>query len=157
MKAKNALIHDTFTLERRYPSAPAKVYRYFSEPEYRKRWFGAPEDWSQHSHSLDFRVGGQELEQGAPPGGPLITYDGRILDILPSKRIINSYVLAAAGERFSVSLTTVEFLPVGTGTLLRLTEHGAYFDGKPDGPQMRVHGIGKQLDLLGRVLQKDQD
>ena len=51
MKAKHALIHDTFTLERRYLSAPAKVYR----------------------------------------------------------------------------------------------------------PQMRVHGIGEQLDLLGRVLQKDQD
>ena len=44
MKAKHSLIHDTFTLERRYPSAPAKVYRYFSEPEYRKRWFGATEE-----------------------------------------------------------------------------------------------------------------
>jgi uncharacterized protein YndB with AHSA1/START domain len=157
MKAKHSLIHDTFTLERRYPSAPAKVYRYFSESEYRKRWFGSTEDWSQRSHSLDFRVGGQELEQGAPPDGPLITYDSRILDIVPGERIINSYVLAAAGERFSVSLSTVEFLPDGTGTLLRLTEHGAYFDGNPKGPQMRVHGIGKQLDLLGRVLQRDQD
>ena len=40
MKANHALIHDTFTLERRYPSAPTKVYRYFSEPEHRKRWSG---------------------------------------------------------------------------------------------------------------------
>ena len=99
----------------------------------------------------------QALEQGAPPGGPLITYDSRILDIVPGERIINSYVLAAAGERFSVSLSTVEFLPVRTGTLMRVTEHGARFDGNPEGPQMRVHGIGEQLDLLGRVLQKDQD
>jgi hypothetical protein len=76
---------------------------------------------------------------------------------VPGERIINSYVLAAAGERFSVSLSTVEFLPAGTGTLMRVTEHGAYFDGNPEGPQMRVHGIGEQLDLLGRVLQKDQD
>ena len=59
MKAKPALIHETFTLERRYPSAPAKVYRYFSEAEYRKRWFGSTEDWSQRSHSLDFHVGAQ--------------------------------------------------------------------------------------------------
>ena len=36
---------------------------------------------------------------------------------------------------------------------MRVTEHGAYFDGNPEGPKMRVHGIGKQLDLLGRVLQ----
>jgi uncharacterized protein YndB with AHSA1/START domain len=70
MKAKHALIHDTFTLERRYPSAPAKVYRHFSEPEYRKRWFGSTEDWSHPSHSLDFRAGGQELEQGAPGRPP---------------------------------------------------------------------------------------
>jgi uncharacterized protein YndB with AHSA1/START domain len=124
---------------------------------YRKRWFGATEDWSRRSHSLDFRVGGQELEQGAPPGGPLMTYESRILDIVPNERIINSYVLAAAGERFSVSLTTVEFVPDGKGTLLRLTEHGAYFDGNPEGPQMRVHGIGKQLDRLGQVLHKDHD
>ena len=92
----------------------------------------------------------------APPGGALITYDGRIVDIVPGERIINSYVLAAAGERFSVSLSTVEVLPDGTGTLLRVTEHGAYFDGNPDGPKMRVHGIGEQRELLGRVLQEDQ-
>ena len=40
---------------------------------------------------------------------------------------------------------------------MRVTEHGAYFDGNPEAPQMRVHGIGEQLDLLGQVLQKDQD
>jgi uncharacterized protein YndB with AHSA1/START domain len=157
MKANPTVVHDTFTLERRYPSAPAKVYRYFSETTYRKRWFGATADWSQRSHSLDFRVGGREREQGAPPGGPLITYDSHILDLLPGERIINSYVLAAAGERFSVSLCTVELRPDGTGTLLRLTEHGAYFDGNPEAPRLRVHGIGKQLDLLGRVLQENPD
>jgi uncharacterized protein YndB with AHSA1/START domain len=58
MKTKHALIHDTFTLERRYTSSPAKVYRYFSEAQYRKCWFGSTEDWSQRSHSLDFRVRG---------------------------------------------------------------------------------------------------
>ncbi len=52
---------------------------------------------------------------------------------MPGERIINSYVLYAAGERFSVSLSTVEFLPDGTGTLMRVTEHGAYFDGYPEG------------------------
>jgi uncharacterized protein YndB with AHSA1/START domain len=103
MKAKHALIHDTFTLERRYPSAPAKVYRHFSEPEYRKRWFGSTEDWSHRSHSLDFRVGGQELEQGAP-GRPPITFDSRILDIVLGERIINSYVVAAAGEHPGVTI-----------------------------------------------------
>jgi hypothetical protein len=38
---------------------------------------------------------------------------------------------------------------------MRVTEHGAYFDGYPEGLKMRVHGIGEQLELLGRVLQTD--
>jgi hypothetical protein len=36
--------------------------RILTEAEYRKRRFDSTEDWSQRSHSLDFRVGGQELE-----------------------------------------------------------------------------------------------
>jgi uncharacterized protein YndB with AHSA1/START domain len=99
MKARHAVIHDTFTLERRYPSAPAKVYRYFSETEYRKRWFGSTEDWSQRS-------------QAAPSSRTKATYG---------------------------------------------TEHGAYFDGNPESPRTRVHGIAEQLDLLGRVLHQDQN
>jgi hypothetical protein len=61
---------------------------------------------------------------------------------------INSYVLSAAGELFSFSLSTAEFLPDGTGTLMRVTEHGAYFDGNPEGPKIRVHGIGTRGFLL---------
>lgn len=34
---------------------------------------------------------------------------------------------------------------------------GAGTDGNPEGPKMRVHGIGEQLELLGRVLQKDRN
>ncbi len=55
-----------------------------------------------------------------------------------------------AGERFSVSLSTVEFLLDGTGTMMRVTEHGAYLDGNPEGPNMRAQDIGEQLELLGR-------
>jgi hypothetical protein len=28
---------------------------------------------------------------------------------------------------------------------------------RSEGPQMRIHGIGEQLDLLGRVMEKDKD
>jgi hypothetical protein len=34
---------------------------------------------------------------------------------------------------------------------MRLTKHGAYFEGNPEGPTTRVHGIGEQMDLLGRM------
>jgi hypothetical protein len=65
--------------------------------------------------------------------------------------------MTGPNRREDFSLSTVEFLSDGTGTIMRVTEHGAYFDGNPEGPPMRVHGIGEQLDLQGRVLQKDQD
>src|ERR1700676_337754 len=127
MKAKHSLIHDTFTLERRYPSAPGKVYRYFSEPQYRKRWFGATEDWSQRSHSLDFRVGGQELEQGAPPGGAFVTYEGRFLDIVPGELFCTDLALydtfnAVYRDYFPHGFPARAFL--GASTLLR----GAHYE-----------------------------
>jgi hypothetical protein len=99
------------------------------------------------------------LRAGVPQA--LVRFHRRLEPTFPQPRLPRGRPGAgarrAAGERFSVSLSTVEFLPDGTGTLMRVTEHGAYFDGNPEGPQMRVHGIGEQLDLLGRVLQKDQD
>ena len=50
-----------------------------------------------------------------------------------------------------LSLATFEFRPDGTGTLLVMTEHGAFFDGIDD-PALRSQGTGGLLDALGRVL-----
>ncbi len=51
------------------------------------------------------------------------------------------------GVPISVSLATIEFKPAGTGTLLVITEQGAFLDGYEDGGS-REHGTGM---LLGRL------
>jgi hypothetical protein len=48
----------------------------------------------------------------------------------------------------------MELSAEGEGTLLTLTEHGAFFDGL-DSPTQREQGTGSLLDALARVLQGD--
>jgi uncharacterized protein YndB with AHSA1/START domain len=142
--------HDTFVLERGYPVPPARVFSAWADPAQKVQWFSGSEDVSSTDYELDFRVGGREFTR-AYVGASVFTYEARIEDIAPGERIVYSYFMTLDGRRISVSLTTVEFRPDGTGTALVLTEHGAYLDGL-DQPELRRHGIGEQLAALGTVL-----
>jgi hypothetical protein len=57
------------------------------------------------------------------------------------------------GKRVSSSQVTVELLANGSGTLLRHTEQGAFFDGA-EPPGGREQGTGGLLDLLGKLLEE---
>lgn len=57
-----SIIHATFNIDR--------VFEAFSDYDAKKLWFGGPPEWDQGEHTLDFRVGGWEVEEGGPPGGP---------------------------------------------------------------------------------------
>jgi uncharacterized protein YndB with AHSA1/START domain len=92
------------------------------------------------------RAGGRE-------GGPVHAYTAIYWDIVENERIVYTYEMALDGTRISVSLTTVELRPDGSGTQLRLTEHGAYLDGHAPVAE-RAEGIGSLLDALGDLLGK---
>jgi uncharacterized protein YndB with AHSA1/START domain len=145
--------HDTFTLEREYPVAPGRVFGAFSDLATKQRWFAGEDGWvATGEHTLDFRVGGREHESSGPPEGPAHSFDAVYHDIVEDERIIYSYTLSLDDRPISVSLTTIEIVPHGGGSGLRLTEHGAYFEDVEDMPVMRRHGTGELLDALGRVL-----
>lgn len=145
-------VHDTFTLEREYPAPPAAVFAAFADLDTKKRWFVLPEGWVvDRPHTLDFRVGGAEHESSGPPGSPPHTFDAVYHDIVEDRRIVYSYRMTLGGQPISVSLTTVELAPGGAGTRLRLTEHGAYFEGV-EAPAVRRQGVGKQLDALASAI-----
>jgi uncharacterized protein YndB with AHSA1/START domain len=57
----------------------------------KERWFATPPDWSDTDHSLDFRVGGVETNQGRPPGGQLHRFEARYQDIVDNERIVYAY------------------------------------------------------------------
>jgi len=146
--------HATFTLERFYPVPVARVFAAWADPAAKARWF-APEPGA--GHRLDFRAGGREVAHGGPEGGPVMTFETVYQDIVPDERIVYTSVLSDGDGLMTVSLTTVELQ--GThqdgrdGTLLRLTEQGAFLDGREE-PRWREQGTADQLDALGRELSR---
>jgi uncharacterized protein YndB with AHSA1/START domain len=148
----HTVTHSTFVLQRTYPQAPARVFRAFSDPALKAKWFGASDDkWTEIKKSADFRLGGKEISNGTFKDGPKIEFEATYWDIIPDERIIYSYWMLMNGKRISVSLATIEFKPHGSGTRLKLTEQGAYLDGFDD-PSVREKGTNDLLDALGRAL-----
>ncbi len=141
--SKHFVTHDTFMIERTYAASPAHVFTAWSDQEAKSRWFSKADEF-------DFRVGGHERSQGGPTGGPVFTFDATYQEIIPEQRIVYTYSLDMNDTRISVSVTTVEFKPSGSGTQLIFTEQCAYFDGH-DTPEQRMHGTEIMLDKLGDV------
>jgi len=136
--------HATFVVERTYAASLEKVYGAWSDPAAKAKWFSKAE-------IFEFRVGGREYSSGGPPEGPVFTYDACYQEIVSEQRIVYTYTLDAGDTRLSVSITTIEFLPVDGGTKLVFTEQGAFFDGH-DTPEIREHGTKEILDALGKSL-----
>jgi uncharacterized protein YndB with AHSA1/START domain len=144
-----SVIHSTFTLERTYPAAVARVFAAWSDPATKKRWFSPDGE-----HSLDFQVGRQEIAGGEHNGAQL-TFTTTYAEIQPNERIVYNSTMVSDGEVVTVSLTSVEFLAAGEDTRLVLTEHGAYLDGF-EKPEWREEGTDSQLDALRNELAATQ-
>lgn len=145
--------HSTFVIERTYAASPAKVFRAFSDPELKKKWFGGPPGWTKGVATFDFREGGSETDKGGgPPDGVTHDFDCRYYDIVQDQRIVYAYDMMLGANRISVSLTTVELHAEGGGTLLKLTEQGVYLDGYDDAGQ-REEGTRWLLGELAKVVE----
>jgi uncharacterized protein YndB with AHSA1/START domain len=142
--------HDTFVIERTYPASPARVFAAWSRLEAKSRWFGCHEDWQVLEHTLDFRPGGREVWRGGPRGGVVHANHTLYYDIVPDERIVYSYEMHLGETRISVSLTTVELRPAGTGTCLVFTEQDVFLDEYQDAGS-REEGTRVALDALARA------
>ncbi|MHA6531659.1 SRPBCC family protein [Paenibacillus sp. BAC0078] len=136
--------HATFVVERTYSAPPARVYNAWADPAAKAKWFSKAD-------IFDFRVGGREYSSGGPPEGPVFTFEACYQEIIPEQRIVYTYSLDSGDTRISVSITTVELIPVEGGTKLIFTEQGAFFDGH-DTPEVREHGTNEMLSALGKTL-----
>ncbi|HKH94173.1 MAG TPA: SRPBCC family protein [Gemmatimonadaceae bacterium] len=146
--------HDTFVIERRLASPPARVFAAFADQRKKARWFGCVEGWEVAEHTIDFRVGGREVWRGGPPGDTPHRNDTYYHDIIPDERIVWSYAMQLGGRRISVSLATLELSPDGTGTRMRFIEQGVYLNGL-DGIAERERGAKDLLDNLERALREE--
>src|SRR5690348_16069272 len=108
----HSVAHSTFSLERTYRAAPARVFAAWAEPAAKAQWFAGP----SAEHRLDFRVGGREVARGANGDGDVLTFESTYHDIVPSARIVYSSTLSVRDRVATVSVTTVEISPAGDGT-----------------------------------------
>jgi uncharacterized protein YndB with AHSA1/START domain len=136
--------HATYRIERIYQARPERVFSAWSEQSAKARWFSPAEEF-------DFRVGGREFSQGGPAGGPVFTFNAYYQEIVPNERLVYSYTMDQGEIRLSVSIATIELVPVGEDTKLVFTEQGTFFDGH-DTPKQREQGTNELLDLLGKSL-----
>lgn len=148
--------HASFTIDRVYDATPSRVFEAFADPKVKSQWFAGPEEFDSGGWSLDFRIGGREVNRGGPPGGPVFTYEAVYQDIVPDERIVTTYEMYVGEARMSVSVATFEFVPEGDGTRLLLTEQGVFLDGL-DTSEQREEGTGVLLDALGAMLSKSSD
>ena len=153
-------VHSTFTIERSYPAAPARVFAAFADPATKRRWFFDGKGSSSESYSAEFRIGGVEKSRftfargppGAPPPGTQMGNDTVYLDIVANTRIVFAYTMLVGDRRHSVSLATVELSAAGNGgTRLLFTEQAAFFD-PSDGAHLREAGWRELLSRLEKAL-----
>jgi uncharacterized protein YndB with AHSA1/START domain len=149
-------IHDTFVIERSYPTTPERVFAAFADPAKKRRWFADGHQHVVEQFEMDFRVGGLEsaryrMNESTPFPGAILTNKGSYQDIVPNRRIVVAHTMAFGEKPFSASLVTFELVPTEKGTDLILTHQAAFFEGA-DGPKMRQDGWRKLLEKLAKEL-----
>lgn len=88
------------------------------------------------------------------PGVGTFTYDGIYYDIVENERIIYAYSFSFGQGNAGTTLTTIELADAESGgTLLKITEQGAYLDGF-DGPKFWASGTTSLLDRLNQHLEQ---
>lgn len=139
-------VHSTFSIEHRYPYAPAAVFAAFSDPAKKRRWYAEGEAHELEQYAMDFRIGGEEhlryrFRPGHPIEGQVISNQARIQDIVPDQRIVTAQTMTLQDKRLFSALITLEFLPDGEGTTLICTNQGAFYEAAgPDFPKMIEQG-----------------
>jgi uncharacterized protein YndB with AHSA1/START domain len=146
-----SVVHAIFSLERVYDASPALVFRALSDPAAKARWFEGGGGWAVIERVMDVRPGGRERAKGRWPNGLVTTFDAVYFDVVPNRRLVYCYEMHLDARKISVSLATLELIPAGAGTRLKLTEQGAFLDGYDDAGA-REHGTGLLLDRLGASL-----
>ena len=58
-----SVTHASFTIERHFRQAPARVFAAFATEKGKQAWFHGPDEWARDVHKLDFRVGGIETRE----------------------------------------------------------------------------------------------
>jgi uncharacterized protein YndB with AHSA1/START domain len=148
---KRTVTCSTFTIERTLAALPNQVFAAFADVNLKTRMLASSDDQevgesSAHAE-FDFRVGGRERFEFVEEDGRKMKYDAQFYDIVPNQRIVYSYEMYADEARISVSVASIELLPIATSTTLIWTEQGAFLDGL-DTSDLREGGTSWMIDNM---------
>jgi uncharacterized protein YndB with AHSA1/START domain len=140
--------HGSFVIERYYNYDTAALYRAWTVPEAKARWFNGPADkWTEVLREMDVRVGGRERAIGKFADGSESRFEALYFDIVPERRLVYTYDMYWQGKKISVSLASVEFVTHSRGSKLVVTEQHAFLDGYEDSGN-RERGTQGLMDNL---------
>jgi uncharacterized protein YndB with AHSA1/START domain len=148
-------------IERLYPASPARLWEMWTTAEGIESWWG-PDGFEVEVHELDVTPGGklsysmktvgpEQVEYLTQAGMPLITTLGVIFtDVVPHRRLAYTSLadFIPDTEPYEVG-TTVELVPVPTGTKLILTIDAMHDD---HWTNLAVMGWESELDRLRTAL-----
>jgi len=138
----------SLALSRRYPVAPEKVWRAWTDPEAVKRWWGPGPGEPVSAAELDVRVGGRFRIVFGGADGSAHTCAGVYKEVVPNRKLVFTWTWPnSTPER--ESLVTIVFRAVEGGTELAFT-HEQLFDEKVRDDHKR--GWTSLLDKLAEFL-----
>jgi uncharacterized protein YndB with AHSA1/START domain len=147
----SSIEHSTFVIERELPASPQYAFRFWSDPDLKRKWSDCHANWTVLEDVFDFRVGGVEAKHWRSPEGHEQTFRAHYLEIVPGRRIIYAFDMSFKGEKLSASLATIELFPAGKHTHMKFTEQVAFLGGS-DPRQQRIAGTETGFDRLVEVI-----
>jgi uncharacterized protein YndB with AHSA1/START domain len=112
-------------LTRRYPVAPEKVWRAWTEPQALSAWFGPGEANSVTRAEIDVRTGGRYTIGFKTQDGEQHQVSGVYQEVVANRKLCFTWAWQSTPER--VSLVTIELRPTAQGCELDF-RHDRFFD-----------------------------
>src|SRR5258708_4948663 len=121
--------HATVVVERTLEVPVSRVYAAIASAEERARW-SAPTDTAVFVYDeANFSVGGRDVARCGAKEDPRYRVEARYADIVAERRVVWTETIQEADRLLAVNVTTLELLPHGERTRLRVTVQVASFVG----------------------------
>ncbi|MGF1610927.1 MAG: SRPBCC family protein [Kiloniellales bacterium] len=125
----NSTSHGTVVVERTIDAPVARVYAAFADPKARASW-GTPSDTVIFIYDeTDFRVGGRDVARCGDREDPRYRVEARYIDIVDKRRVVWTEIIHELHERLAANITTLELVPEGQRTRLKVTVQVTSFVG----------------------------
>lgn len=115
-------------LSHRFEAPPADVFDAWTNPAVLRRWWAAEPTWSTPLAEVDAREGGRYRLSMRTDTGEVHTVHGEFSEVRPPERLVYTWSWDdgpdAAMSGSEATVVVVDFVPDGTGTLVRLTHSG---------------------------------